>query len=77
VASVVPDLISSLSDLEHLFLAQWYALSFFIRTLIGFATVAWVLYGATRSDRSGWTVLLFFGAFGLFAYVLAVNLSAM
>jgi uncharacterized membrane protein HdeD (DUF308 family) len=77
VPSIFSDLVSSLADLERLFLAQWYALSFFIRTLVGFAAAASVLYGATRSEQPGWTMLLFFGAFGLFAYILALNFSAM
>jgi hypothetical protein len=77
VPSILPDLVSSLWDLERLFLAQWFTLSFFIRTLIGFAVAGSVLYGATRLEQPGWSMLLFFGAFGLLAYVLAVNFSVM
>jgi hypothetical protein len=71
------DVIGALSDLERLVLAQWYALPGFTRLLISLLVAACVVYGATKSERSGWSMLLMFSAFGLLAYIFALGVSGM
>lgn len=53
--------------------AQWHALSQATRVVVALGMVALTIYGASRSETSGMSVILFFCAFAFFAYVVTVG----
>lgn len=75
----MPDLFSdaldSLYDTWWLALAYWGALPDITRLIISLLAAAGVVYLATQAEETGWSSILFFAAFGIFAYVMLISYS--
>ena len=54
-------------------IVQWHALSSSTRFLVAILMVALTIYGASRSETSGVSMILFFCAFAFFAYVFTLG----
>jgi hypothetical protein len=54
---------------------MWDALEMTTRLLICLLLAGFGIFLGSRSERSGISALFFFGAFGFFAYVMAVGIS--
>ena len=67
--------IATLLTLPHLAIIYWDGLALMTRILAALATAALGVYSGSRAERSGLSTLLFFGAFGCFAYVIAVGME--
>lgn len=67
--------VSTLFSLPHLALIYWQSLATMTRILVALAAAALGVYSGSRSEQSGLSTLLFFSAFGFFAYVIAVGMQ--
>jgi len=71
------DAIQGFYDLWGLILAYWGSLSEITRILIAIFVSGGAVYAGTRAEATGWSALLFFAAFGIFAYVILSGYSLM
>jgi len=71
------DAINALFDFYQLVVAWWGHLSLVTRILAALVASGLAVYLATRTEQSGLSMLLFFSAFGFFAYVVAMGFSFM
>jgi hypothetical protein len=69
------DAIQALWDFWGLFVAHWQALSVVTRVLIAMGAAALTVYGGSRAEQTAFSTLLFFAAFGIFAYIVAAGYS--
>jgi hypothetical protein len=67
--------IATLLTLPHLAIVYWGGLALMTRILAALAAAAVGVYTGSRAERSGLSTLLFFSAFGCFAYVIAVGME--
>lgn len=67
--------VDALFSLPHLALIYWGSLALMTRILIALAASGLGVYSGSRSEQSGLSTLLFFSAFGCFAYVIAVGMQ--
>jgi len=67
--------VDTLFSLPHLALLYWQSLALMTRILIALAASAFGVYSGSRSEQSGLSTLLFFSAFGFFAYVIAAGMQ--
>lgn len=71
------DAVNALLDFYQLVLAWWGQLPVVTRILAALAASGLAIYSASRTEQSGLSMLLFFSAFGFFAYVIAMGFSFM
>jgi hypothetical protein len=69
------DAIQALWDFWDLILAHWEALAVVTRVLIAMAAAALSMYGGSRAEQTSLSTMLFFAAFGFFAYIVAAGYS--
>jgi hypothetical protein len=69
------DAVAALLDFYKLVVSWWGQLSLVTRIIAALAASALAVYSATRTEQSGLSMLLFFSAFGFFAYVIAMGFS--
>jgi Na+/H+-dicarboxylate symporter len=67
--------IDTLLALPHLALLYWGSLAMMTRVLCALGAAAAGVYSGSRAERSGLSTFLFFGAFGCFAYVIALGIQ--
>jgi hypothetical protein len=73
VPSFFTDAIQNLWKMWYAAIAQWHALSSPTRFLVAILIVALTIHGASRSETSGMSMILFFCAFAFFAYVVTLG----
>ncbi len=71
------DAVNGLFEFYHLIIAWWGQLPIVTRIIIALAGSAAAVYSGSKTEQSGLSMLLFFSAFGFFAYVIAMGFSFM
>jgi len=71
------DAVNALLDFYQLVHGWWGQLSVVTRVLAALAAAGLAIYSGSRAEQSGLSMLLFFSAFGFFAYVIAIGFSIM
>ena len=75
--SFFTDAIENLWTLWFSIVTQWHALSAPTRIVAAVGMASLAIYGASRSETSGMSMILFFCAFAFFAYVVTVGYGIM
>jgi len=71
------DAVNSLFEFYHLIIAWWGQLAVVTRIVIALVASAAAVYSGSKTEQSGLSMLLFFSAFGFFAYVIAMGFNLM
>jgi hypothetical protein len=67
--------LDALMSMPHLAMMYWEGLTLTSRIIFALAAVGLGIYGGSRAERTGLSTLMFFGAFGFFAYIIAVGIE--
>jgi hypothetical protein len=73
--SFLIDFFGGLWDFGESLAAYWRSLPEATRMLIAMLGSGLAVYGGSKTDHNGWSMVLYFGAFGLFAYVVIAGFS--
>jgi hypothetical protein len=77
VPSFFQDSANAFHDLQLAVLATWAGLSLTNRVFLMLALTATAIYFGAKTDRTGFSALLFLTAFGLFSYIVVIGYSVM
>jgi len=77
VPSFLADILDSYSIARDTLRFDWSRLTVSTRVVVTLAVICGMLYFGSKAEKTGWSVLLFVGSFGLFSYVLVLGYSTM
>jgi hypothetical protein len=75
VPSFLSDILDAFYTLRAEVVADWEGIPIATRILIAIVTAALAIYAGSKAEHGGWSGLLFFAAFGIFAYVMVAGYS--